>query len=222
MWRPKARPLSARQPNPVSTHPNRNLPNARLRRLLLALEAELGRGAVMSLLRQARLRRFTTGLPENNHDLRVSAAEYAALVRAVEAYFGRGARGTLLRVGARAFQQLLRQSPATAWGLRLVLAVRPPSARAERVLNWLAVELARPAGRVVVRREGRQLVMLDYEADSTAGLTRAAPACWLTVGEIQAALRWATGRDYEVVESECRGQGQPACRFEVIEPNSAA
>lgn len=192
----------------------RNLPNARLHRLLLALEAEIGRGGLMTLLRQARLQRYTAGTPGHNREARVLAAEYAGLIQAVETYYGRGARGTLVRVGQRVFEQLLRLRRVTPAWLRLTNWLLSRPARAARTLRWVAAEIAAPAGRVEVLAEGEHLVVLDYEGDSAFGRQRELPGCWLLVGELQQALYWATGQAYEVIETECKSAGAPACRFE--------
>lgn len=201
----------------MSIDRGRDLPNTRLRRLLLALEGVVGHGGLITMLRQARLIRYTGELPPYNRELRLQAAEYAALVQAVEVYFGRGARGILLRVGRGAFEQLIKHQPLNVAGHRLVFLGLPRPARARRILRWLAAEIAAPHGRVEVSHAGGRFVVLDYEGDSVFGRRREAPGCSLTIGQIQAALGWATGREYEVVETECKGLGAPACRFEASE-----
>jgi len=39
------------------------------------------------------------------------------------------------------------------------------------------------------------------------------PICHVLVGSIQEAVKWASGQDYEVRETECRAMGAEACRF---------
>lgn len=205
---------SAEEPT-VSVNHGRALPNARMRRLLLAIQEVMGRGGLMTVLRQARLHRFTTNLPLHNQELRIQAAEYAGLLHAIELYYGRGARGTLIRVGRAAFRQLLANERLAALGQRASFVLASRERRCLAVLRWLAHTLAQPQGRVEVHADGRGLAVLDYEGDGSFGRQREAPACWVTVGKLQEALRWATGRDYDVVETECKGCGAPACRFEI-------
>lgn len=195
----------------------RDLPNARVRRLLLAIQEILGRGSLMTLLRQARLHRFTTTLPIYDRRLRLHAAEYSALIQAVEAYYGRGARGTLLRIGRASFRQLLAHERLRAAGYRAAFLTMAHGARRLMVLRWLAAEMAFPDGRIEVQVEGRLLVFLDYAGDAVFGRQRETPGCWLTVGKLQEALRWAAGREHEVVETTCKSMGAPACRFEISE-----
>jgi predicted hydrocarbon binding protein len=188
-----------------------------MRRVLMAIQDVMGRSGLMTVLRQARLHRFTSTLPRHDHDLRVQAAEYAGLVQAIEVYYGRGARGTLIRVGEAAFRQLVAHQRLRAMGYRLACLVAPAAACRGLVLRWVAREIARPTGQVEVQAlaDGR-LVLMDHEGDSVFGRTREAPGCWLMVGEVQEALRWATGYDYEVVETHCKALGDPACRYEIM------
>ncbi|MBL8058496.1 MAG: 4-vinyl reductase [Anaerolineales bacterium] len=198
------------------TH-GRELTNARMRRLLLALEAVIGRAGLMTILRQARLHRFTGDLPQYNRELRLHAAEYSGVIQAVESYFGRGARGTLIRVGRGVFDQLLVHQRWQALQYRVAFLTQPPAARMQRALAWLADELAQPNGHVEVLNALHGLILVDHESDGVFGRRREAPGCWLTVGKIQAAIFWATGQEHDVVETECKGAGAAACRFEVRE-----
>lgn len=195
----------------------RELPNARIRLLLLAIQEVLGRGSLMTVLRQARLHRFTTGLPKYDRGLRLHAGEYAALVQAIEAYYGRGARGTLLRIGQASFQQMLDHERIRAASLRVAFLTMSREARRLAALRWLAQDLAYPGGRVEAQADGSRALFLDYEGDGVFGRRRETPGCWLTVGKLQEALRWAVGREHEVVETACKSMGAPACRFEISE-----
>ncbi len=58
----------------------------------------------------------------------------------------------------------------------------------------------------------------DYESDPVFGQSAASVGCAVTAGKIQAALYWATGREYEVRETQCKAQGAPACCFEIGAP----
>lgn len=200
-----------------ANHHGRELPNARVRLLLLAIQEVLGRGSLMTVLRQARLHRFTTGLPKYDRGLRLHAGEYAALIQAIEAYYGRGARGTLLRIGQASFQQLLAHERVRAVSYRMAFLTMSREARRLTVLRWLAEDLAYPGGRVEAQADGSHVLFLDYEGDGVLGRRRETPGCWLTVGKLQEALRWAVGREHEVVETACKSMGAPACRFEINE-----
>ena len=44
--------------------------------------------------------------------------------------------------------------------------------------------------------------------------------CYLYVGSVSEAVQWATGREYEVIETHCLAKGDEYCRFEVGDPKA--
>ncbi len=198
----------------------RALPNARVRRLMLAIQDVMGPSGLTTILRQASLQRFASALPPANSEPGLPAAEYAALMQAVENYYGRGARGTLTRVGYAAFNRLVASRRLLAAGYRALFRFAPLQTRQLLALRWLARELAGRGGRVTVYLDDNHLSLLDYESDATVGRRRDSEICWETVGEIQEALKWGTGLEYDVNERGCKAKGDPACRFEVGDPLS--
>ncbi len=196
----------------------RALSNARVRRLLLAIQDVMGQSGLATVLRQAGLQRFASALPPANGEPALHAAEYASMLQAVENYYGRGARGTLLRVGYASFNRLVASQRLLSNAYRLIFRLLPLQSRQIITLRWLARELAGRRGRVTVIREDRRLSLVDHESDATVGRHRDTEICWETLGEIQEALKWSTGLEYDVSEISCKAKGDPACRFEVGEP----
>ena len=196
----------------------RALPNARVRRFMLAIQDVMGQSGLAAVLRQASLQRFANTLPPANDEPGLHAAEYAALTQAIENYYGRGARGTLLRIGYASFNRLAAAQRFTASFYQRVLRVLPMQNRQVLTLRWLASDLARPGGRVSVHLDDRRLNLVDYESDATVGRRRDSEICWVTVGEIQESLKWGTGLEYDVSELNCKAKGDAACRFEIRDP----
>lgn len=209
---------SSESPSSASLRQGRELTNARLRQLLLAIQTVLGRGALNLILEQARLRRYSGGLPPANKAPQAWAAEYAAVMRAVSVYYGRNARSVLVQIGRAAFRQLLADAPWRARLYRAAFLFLPPAMRQRLALRWLAREMALPNGRVVVTRSPDGLVLEDYESDPVFGQASASLGCAVTLGKVQAALYWATGREYAVHETQCKTHGAPACCFEIGAP----
>ena len=197
--------------------PDRRLPNARVRAVMLAIKEEMGNTGLNLVLRASRLERFSGNLPPDDHQLVVLASEFSALRQAIENYFGRGSRGSLTRIGREAFQQTLKSRPVQARLNRFLLRFLPPDARNLRVLNQLAAVLGEPGGNVTVHLDDRRFLLVDTTSDATFGQTTETEVCWLTVGQIQEALYWATGQEHDVTEVACKAKGSPACRFEISE-----
>lgn len=195
----------------------RALPNARMRRFMLAVQEVMGRSGLATILRQAGLQHYAGHLPPDTSQTVLRAVEYTALVQAIENYYGRGARGTLTRIGHAAFDQLVKGQKFRAQLYRLAFLVLPLQQRKLMALRWLAQEMARPGGRVTVHLDDRHIAFVDRESDTTFGRTRDAEICWVTLGEIQEALKWATGAEYDVTEMSCKAKGDPACRFDIGE-----
>jgi predicted hydrocarbon binding protein len=196
----------------------RALPNARVRRLMLGIQDVMGQSGLAAVLRQASLQRLGGALPPANGEPGLRAAEYAALMQAIENYYGRGARGTLTRVGYASFNHLVASRRLLATSYQALLRLLPIHTREILTLKWLAREMAGRGGHVKVYVDDKRISLVDQDSDATAGRRRDSEICWETVGEIQEALKWGTGREYDVNERSCKAKGDPACRFEVGDP----
>jgi predicted hydrocarbon binding protein len=196
---------------------SRSLSNRQVRRFLLAIQEVMGLGGLTTVLRQGGLVRFAGALPPDNDHPGLAAAEYAALIQAIENYYGRGARGTLLRIGYASFNGLTASQPRRAALYRLLFRVLPLRSRQILTLRWLAHEMAGPGGRVTVHLDSQHTIFVDHESDATVGRSRDTEICWVTAGQIREALKWGTGREHDVTEVACKAKGDPACRFEIGE-----
>ena len=202
----------------MAENEGRAVPNARLRHIFLGIQDVMGVSGLNTVLRQAGLQRFAGALPPNDRRPGLQAAEYAALLQAIENYYGRGGRGTLLRIGYAAFQHLVASRPVAAAGFQALLRLRPLPARQALVLRWLAREIAGPHGSMTVEQDVAGPTVVDRVGDGTYGRRRDTAICWLVLGEIQEALKWGTGVEYDVTEAACRAKGDEACRFAVGPP----
>ena len=202
----------------MSDNSGRTLTNTRVRRTMLAIQDVVGLSGLTTILRQAGLQRYANALPPANHEPGLRATEYATLIQAIENYYGRGARGTLMRIGYASFLRLVKGQAVQAALYRAFFRLLPMQPRRLQVLRWLAGELAGPGGRVTVHLDDRRITVVDHTSAATTGRQRDQEICWETVGEIKEALKWGTGLEYEVSEMACRAKGDAACRFEVGDP----
>ncbi len=193
----------------------RALPNARVRRLMLGIQEVMGVGGLTTILRQAGLARYINALPPSNSQASLRASEFAALMQAIENYYGRGARGTLIRIGYESFKELVNSHLVQAALYRLLFRALPLQQRKLTALRWLAREIAAPGGQVTVHLDDRHLAFVDHESDPSFGRKREVEICWVTLGELQQAVKWATGLEHDVLEMSCRAKGDPACRFDI-------
>ena len=144
-----------------------------------------------------------------------SANAYAALQAAMRTYFGRGARGVLLRVGQRLWDQLLDGAGLASKTQAAVIRRLPLNARRKPTLELLSRLLGAP-GDITVHTLDLDLLLADHASPATVGSRADSPICFVSQGLIRESLHWATGQNYDVEETSCKACGANACEFKII------
>lgn len=145
-----------------------------------------------------------------------SATTYASLQAAVRAYFGRGARGTLLRVGGHMWTPLLNDAALGVKAQAAVIKRLPRSARLKSTLELLGRLLGFHSDDITVHTLDLDLLLADHASPSTLNQRDPAPVCFVTRGLIHESLFWAAGQGYDVEETSCKATGENACEFKII------
>jgi predicted hydrocarbon binding protein len=183
------------------------------------VSAELGADELTAVLKKA-------GLPPHladpaaaaRLDASAAASAYADLQRALRIYYGRGARGILLRVGAQFWRRLLDAASLTVKPLIPIARALATPARPKPALDLLARLLAFQPGDITIHTLDLDLLVVDHASPSTAGQREDAPICWVTLGLVRECLLWAAGREFDVTETACRAPGARQCEFKMIVP----
>ena len=144
-----------------------------------------------------------------------SAHVYAALQTAMRTYFGRGARGVLLRVGQRLWHNLLDDATFGIKAQAAVVKRLPLASRRKPTLELLAKFMGAQSGDIAVHTLDMDLLLVDNASPSTHDQSEPAPICFVTQGLIRESLFWATGKNYDVEEIHCKAQGEHACEFKI-------
>lgn len=148
-------------------------------------------------------------------DAAESAKVYASIQAAMRTYFGRGARGVLLRVGQSLWGQLLDGSGLGGKTQAAVIRSLPMNARRKPTLELLG-RLLGAAGDITVHTLDLDLLLADHASPTTIGSRANSPICFVTQGLIRESLHWATGQNYDVEETSCKACGANACEFKII------
>jgi len=148
-------------------------------------------------------------------DGRAAAELYARLQHALWLYYGRGARGILLRIGRGLWQKMVEQASLLEKVEMQIVRRLPVPARRRRVLEFVAERLRDPGGSSSVHLLDVDLLLVDRSGAATCGQADDEPICYVTLGMIQGSLFWATGREADVEEVACKATGAPACEFKV-------
>jgi predicted hydrocarbon binding protein len=145
-----------------------------------------------------------------------AAEAYAGLQKAVRTYYGRGARGTLIRVGGNLWKRLLDDAPFALKAQSKLLFGLPVNARRKPALELLAKLLSAQRGDVSVHTLDLDLLLVDHASPGTLGLSESDCICFVTLGMLRECLFWATGQEHDIEETFCRAKGQESCEFKII------
>ena len=144
-----------------------------------------------------------------------SARRYTSLQAAMRAYYGRGARGTLLRVGQRLWHHLLEDARLPGKAQAVVIRRLPLNARRKRTLKLLSRLLSPRPGDITLHTLDLDLLFADHASPTTQGIQSKSPICFVTQGLIRESLLWATGERHDVEETSCKARGDNDCEFKI-------
>lgn len=193
--------------------------NALVRQALTSAQEVMGENGLNAVLRTSELERFIGNLPPDNLEPSIRASEYAKLNAAIEAFYGRGGRGMLRRIGKASFQYAVREQSALLGVAGVALKLLPEKQRIKFILNSMAGALKKsnPQVEAWVDDKGERLAYVEstcaicYDRHSTD------PICHLYAGSIAEAVQWATGKEFKITETHCLAKGEEYCRFEIGE-----
>ena len=196
---------------------SRTLSSRFLHHFVQTISSELGQDNLTIVLEKA-------GLPTDwsdparweNRNGRAAAEAYASLQKAMRTYYGRGARGILIRVGGNLWNRLLGDSSLAVKAQSKILFGLPANARRKAALELFAKLLSAQRGDVTVHTLDLDLLLADQASPGTLGQNEKERICYVTLGLLRECLYWATGQEYDIEETSCRATGEDACEFKVI------
>ena len=194
--------------------------NALVRQALIAAQEVMGENGLNTVLRTSGLERYIDHFPPDNLEPAIQTSDYARLNEVIESFYGRGGRGMLRRIGRASFQYAVREQ-ATLLGIAgVALKVLPARQRMKFILNGMvdALKKSNPQVDAWIDEEGGSLAYCDATCAICHNRRSTEPICYLYLGSIGEAIKWATGQEYEIKETHCTAMGDPYCRFEVGEP----
>lgn len=199
----------------MSTYSNTPLLSNRLIKLFVAAAyEEAGADKLPQVLEKASL---SPAVMEPGSIARLSgrgAAEiYASLQHALRLYYGRGARGLLLRIGRNMWARLVAEAGFREKAELEIIRRLPVPARRKRVFDFVAEHYRTGGGYAAVHLLDTDLLFVDRSGAATCGQESTEPICFVTHGMLDAALFWATGQEADVVEISCKAAGSEACEF---------
>lgn len=191
--------------------------NSLVRQALTSMQDVMGDNGLNAVLKSCGLERFVGNFPPNDLEPAIKTSQYAQLNQAIEDFYGRGGRGILRRIGKASFQYAVREQAALLGVAGVALKLLPERQRIKFILNSTADALKKSNAQVNawVDDSGDRLAYVDATCAICHSRHSDRPICHLYIGSLTEAVQWATGKEYEIVETHCSGKGDEYCRFEV-------
>ena len=191
--------------------------NALVRQALTSAQEVMGENGLNAVLHTSGLEKFIGNFPPDNLDPSIQASQYAKLNEAIEAFYGRGGRGMLRRIGKASFQYAVREQAALLGIAGIALKLMPEKQKIKFILNSMAGALKKsnPQVEAWLDDSGERIAYLESTCGVCQGRHSETAICHLYAGSIAEAVRWATGKEFEITETHCIAKGDPYCRFEV-------
>jgi predicted hydrocarbon binding protein len=199
------------------------MPNSYVRWALEAIEEVAGTNGLTIILRGAGLERLQHQPPPDDDEFTgLTMGQYADLNAAVLNFFGRAARSMTMRVGRVSARRAIdKQAKIFNIAAMLTLKVMPLNMQLK-----LGGSQMQEGFRKMWAAHGQQFLTRMEEAQDAwlysqetcpqcAGKQATEPMCWLFNGTLHESLKWLTGREFEIVETECRAMGAPACVWRI-------
>lgn len=191
-------------------------PSRVLRRFVETVSKELGPDQFSAMLSLSKLP-VEWAQPEtfSKTDPVESAKAYASLQSALRTYYGRGARGSLIRVGQSLWNHLLDDAALGGKAQAAVIRRLPLTMRRKPTLELLGKFISTASEDVTVHTLDLDLLLADHTSPNADGQSASAPICYVTQGLIRECLYWATEKNYDVEETSCIAMGEEACEFTI-------
>jgi len=165
-----------------------------------------------------------SGLPRNwanvenlpNLSAQAAAESYAGLQKAIRAYYGRGARGMLQRIGSKFFHKLLKTASFKEKAQSKLLRGFPQTRRRKAALDLLIRLLDVKPDEMSAHTLDLNLILVDNISPSTYHQRDDEPICHVTQGLIREAIYWATQENVQVEETSCHAMGEKNCEFKIV------
>lgn len=144
-----------------------------------------------------------------------TAYAYSTLQSAIRTYYGRGARGILMRIGSKLWDELLNESTLGIKAQSAFIRGLPKPLRRKPALELLARILSTVNGKMTVHTLDLDLLLVDQTSPTTLNQSDDTPVCFVTFGLIRECLYWADGQEHDIEERACRAMGAHQCEFKI-------
>ena len=187
-----------------------------LQNFMLIVANEIGEKNLPIVLNKSRLPvEWADSKHLENLGNQAAAETYAGLQQAIRAYYGRGARGILQRIGGKFWDDLLSNASFKEKAQAKLLRGLPETRRRKAVLDLLIRLLNASSDEMSIHTLDLNLLLVDNTSPTTYNQQDDEAICHLTHGLIREAIYWATSSDALIEEISCQVTGAKHCEFKI-------
>jgi predicted hydrocarbon binding protein len=195
------------------------LPVRFFRLFLDTMVAELGRDTLETVLEKADLPVELAAPKISPRSAPVDSAQsaiqaYARIQKAMRIYYGRGARGSLTRIGRLMWIRSLESATFSDKAQSQFVRSLPVGLRPKPALELLARMMREKSAGVTVHSQDTDLLLVDHSS-AALGQGETNPICYVTLGLIQENLFWATAHEHDIEEVSCCAAVGHGCEFRI-------
>ena len=203
--------------------PNYHYPNKMGRIILLAMEEILGRNGIHAVLNHTKLHRWINNYPPNNLDLSFPFSDLSRMQVGLEEIYGpRGGQGLALRIGQASFKYGLREFGPMLGITDMAFRLLPLPTKLSTGAEIFAETFNKFTDQKVRIEDTEEKIFWHIERCPVCWQRNTKrPSCNLAVGILQEALYWISGgKFFNVEETACIAQGDPACTIVIEKPSN--
>jgi predicted hydrocarbon binding protein len=200
----------------VQTH-SEMIANSQLRLTILAIQEVIGEKNSLDILQNLDLTRDLTSLPPDNMGYELPAENFARLIGAIGSAYRSAGPQILERIGKSTFHQVLREHPDWLSLARKTMNLWRPERRVELILDAIidSQNTLYPETESWIEIKNGQITYIEQNCMECYQRLSTKPVCYLKQGFIKEGLHWATGLNFNCVETACLAAGDPYCSFSI-------
>lgn len=191
------------------------IPGSLLNIIFKSVEDQLGERGLKMLLTQTKLTCYIQNPPPDDDTPTLDMDRFKSAMGAVIELFGeKAARPLLTRWGKLTFDYALESNP-TLFGLAgFATKFMSEEGKARFILKRVLKESENLYGVPHVLTETPDAFTIEIQNCFYCGNHKSNQCiCWPPVGFWKSMMRWATGKDYDVHETECIAMGAESCKY---------
>ncbi len=193
----------------------KTLPNNLMHFILTQLENTIGKNGVKIILTYSKLDRIINNYPPNDFNMSEPIGTFFSIVSSLmEIYGEKGYRSLLRGVGKSSFNNMIQELPWLFGIGEVEYDDLAPIDRYPLLYKTLVGNLNKVIeANTTLEISPNQIVDLAHDCMWCTELKASSPICIFTEDFFSAMANWSGLTDISVVETHCRANGDPSCRF---------